>query len=306
MFRRTLFVALLLALATAARDAAPPALAAVAHPDRWATLPAVSPDGRLVVYARDFAADSSELRVIGIDGSGDRAFCRLDHGAGPPGWMDRGRRVTQVHSFGDTAVMWSIGLARGDRREEARVAGKSLSLSNDGRRLAFAVGDWRNGVLTVADARGLHPRALSDTGAGWFNFAWSPDDRTIAATRLERSGDLQVWLVDVASGRTRALTAFPRERGRPQWPAWSPDGKRVAVQAGSYDRERPENSTSDLWVIEAASGKATRLPIRDGTWMDETPSYARDGRIVFQSTRGDRFEIWSANADGSGVRKVTP
>ena len=80
----------------------------------------------------------------------------------------------------------------------------------------------------------------------------------------------------------------------------------MAVQAGHYDREHPEKNESDIWVIEMASGRATKVGMRTGTWMDETPSWCADGRrIVFQSSRTGRFELWSAKVDGGKARRVT-
>jgi TolB protein len=169
------------------------------------------------------------------------------------------------------------------------------------------VGDWRRAVLMVSDLRGAKPRALSDTTAGWFNLAWSPRDRSLAASHLGSDGVMQVWAVDLPSGRCRVLAAFDSTRGRPQWPTWSPDGRRIAVQAGRYDRRHPETNEADVWIVDVASGEATKVGARTGTWMDEAPSWCPDGRrIVFQSSRTGRFEIWCMNVDGSGARSLTP
>ena len=89
-------------------------------------------------------------------------------------------------------------------------------------------------------------------------------------------------------------------------PAASPDGRRIAVQAGAYSRERPEISTADIWVIEVATGRATCVTRRERPWLDETPSFLPDGRIVFQSTRAGRFDVWIMRADGTRPRRVTP
>ena len=128
-----------------------PAGTQAGHAERHATLPAVSPNGRWIAYVRDKSPDSTELRVVGVDGSKDR----LLRGAGPhgvPGWGDGGRRVTLVQSSGDSATLWSIGLDGRDARVLARLQGHALSPSNNGRLLAYATGDWRHNRLTVSDA----------------------------------------------------------------------------------------------------------------------------------------------------------
>jgi Tol biopolymer transport system component len=104
----------------------------------------------------------------------------------------------------------------------------------------------------------------------------------------------------------RAVTAFPDSVGRAQWPTWSPDGRRIAVQVGRYDRNDHANDRSDIWVIDVADGKAVNLTPGDDPWLDETPSWSRDGRtIVFQSTRSGRFEVWRMGSDGSSPVQLT-
>lgn len=297
-----------LALAAAATlvsaTAASPVSAQPAGTERYATLPAASPDGGRVAFTRDLPEGREELWVIGVDGSHP---LRLDTGKEMgflPGWMADGR-VSYTFHQGDSVSVRTVGVDGSGARTLLTLAARTVRLSNDGRRVAYGVGGWTRGRLVVADADGRNPRALTDSSAGWFNIAWSPDDRLLAVTRRDSSGDLQVWLVDAQSGEARALTAFDRRRGRPQWPAWSPDGRRVAVQAGTYSREHPETSTADIWVIEVATGKATCVTRRPRPWLDETPSYLPDGRIAFQSTRSGRFEVWVMRGDGSRPRQVT-
>ncbi len=274
------------------------------RPERYATLPAVSPDGRWIAYVRDFSQDSSELHVVGVDGAGDRVL-RSGGPGGVPGWADRGRRVTMALSSRDSSTLWSMGPDGADTRVLAARQGHALSLSNDGKRVAWSVGDWQRSRLMVSDVDGRRARALTDSTAGWFNIAWSPDDRRLAVSHLDSTGAMQVWVMEVASGHAEPLTGFAASEGRPQWPTWSPDGKRVAVQSGHYDREHPEKNEADVWIVEVASHHAAKLGTRTGVWMDETPAWSPDGkRIVFQSTRTGRFEIWSAKVDGTDARQV--
>jgi Tol biopolymer transport system component len=94
--------------------------------------------------------------------------------------------------------------------------------------------------------------------------------------------------------------------GGPQWPAWSPDGKRLAIQAGNYSRERPAENTAHIWVIDLATGAKTKLAAHARPYLDETPSWLPDGkRIAFQSDRTGRMEVWIMNADGTGAVQVT-
>jgi TolB protein len=283
-----------------------PAPAAAQGPERAATLPSVSPDGRHIAYVRDLADKSAELVVIDATGGNAHVVARDPGGSLLGFWTARGREVAYVTDRGDTTSLWRVPVAGGTPVRMTRLAAKSLRLSNDGRRVAYSVGAWTRSRLTVSalDGRGAH--ALTDSSASWFNMAWSPDDRRIAATRLDPSHALAVWVMDADGAHARAVTSFTDSVGRAQWPAWSPDGKRLAVQVGRYDRTDHSRDRSDIWVIDLASGRATNLTPGDDPWLDETPSWSPDGKsIVFQSTRSGRFEVWRMNADGSAPVQLT-
>ena len=274
--------------------------------ERVATLPFASPDGRHIVYTRDLPDHSADLVVVDASGANPRTIVHDSSGSAMGGWLAGGRQVTWLTSAGDTSTLYRVGLQGGEPAVVARVVGKSLRLSNDGRRIVYGVGAWTRNRLTVAglDGRGAH--AITDSTAGWFNTAWSPDDRRIAVTRLDSSRALSVWVMDADGSHARSLAEFPDSVGRAQWPTWSPDGRRVAVQVGRYFREDHTKDRSDLWVIDVANGRATNITPGDDPWLDETPSWSADGRtIVFQSTRSGRFELWRVNADGSAAVQLT-
>jgi TolB protein len=117
---------------------------------------------------------------------------------------------------------------------------------------------------------------------------------------------MQIWVMDVDGGEARQVTHFTKEQGNPQCPAWSADGKKLAVQSSVPVAEGSEKHTGNIWVVELASGAATRLAEHAAVYLDELPSWFPDGkRIAFQSDRTGRWELWVMNADGTGVRQLT-
>jgi Tol biopolymer transport system component len=266
-------------------------------------MPSVSPDGRQVAFTseRDSVWD---LYLIRSDGSGSRRLTHTPEEELSPTWTRNGRLVAMYVS-GDTTLLRTIE-SDGTTRPLAGGRTVGMAVSNDGRRIAYAVGTWTRNRVYVADVDGSHARALTDSLVGYFNLAWSPDDRTLAVSRLDATKDLQVWLIDVDDVGRRALTHFAQRDGRPQWPAWSPDGRSIAIQAGIYDRVHPGNSDAYIWVVDVASGNAVRLGSHDQPCLDETPSWFPDGRkIAFQSSRTGPMEIWVMNADGGHPHPLT-
>jgi hypothetical protein len=86
------------------------------------------------------------------------------------------------------------------------------------------------------------------------------------------------------------------------YPAWSPDGKRIAFWSNRAD------GNGDVFVMNADGSGVTRLTVNSGV-DDEEPAWSPDGaRIAFASTRdfvGSIPEIWVMNADGSGATRLT-
>lgn len=93
---------------------------------------------------------------------------------------------------------------------------------------------------------------------------WSPDSRSLAFTTEGRSSrDPYLATIDVATGRLRRLTGL--DASAPQYPAWSPDSKRVAAT----------QVKGPLATVDTATGKDTRslgLPSSDVWLLDWSES----------------------------------
>jgi len=140
--------------------------------------------------------------------------------------------------------------------------------SADGKRIAFSGGGPSGSTLRglfVVNADGTGLRSLDRLGlAGTF----SPDGKQIANMRQQ-----ELWVMDMASGETHALTAGGQVAGTPDW---SPDGKRIVF------------STSDhhLLTIPAKGGPVTDL-VQWSTpfWVTNlrSPVFSPDGTQVAYS-----------------------
>ena len=79
-------------------------------------------------------------------------------------------------------------------------------------------------------------------------------------------------------------------------PKWSPDGTRLAFVGGTSD------NTWDVFVVSLDSGVITSVTHGGST---ERPAWSRDGtKIAFVSNAGST-ELYLANADGTGVVRLT-
>ena len=131
---------------------------------------------------------------------------------------------------------------------------------------------------------------------------WAPDG-TRLAFRSDREGNDEVYVMNADGSGQRNLTRHPASDYSP---AWSPDGRRIAFATG-----RDDPTGSDLWSMRADGSHPGPLIRQQG--IDEYPVWAPDGsRLAFGCTLGavlpsrvGDFEICVANADGTGLRRIT-
>jgi len=123
--------------------------------------------------------------------------------------------------------------------------------------------------------------------------AWSPDGSTIAFNS-DRSGEMNLWLLNLAARKTRQLT---HGAGGDFQPTWSPDGRALVFFSG-------RGGATDIWRYDFDGETLTQLTFGEG--LNINPFFSPDGRsIAFQSDRDGRMELWVMSAGGSGVRQLT-
>lgn len=111
-----------------------------------------------------------------------------------------------------------------------------------------------------------------------------------------RTGSKEIWVMDYDGSNQRPLTAY---RTLSTMPNVSPDGTKVAFL--SYVRGVPE-----ILIHSMETGR--RLPFyNQAASMNAHASFTPDGKtVVFSSTAaGGYAQIYSANVNGSGLRRLT-
>ncbi|OGO40753.1 MAG: hypothetical protein A2Z04_09040 [Chloroflexi bacterium RBG_16_57_9] len=124
--------------------------------------------------------------------------------------------------------------------------------------------------------------------------AWSPDGQKVAF-QSNRTGNDDIWVASLDSGKEVQLTKDAASDRRPNW---SPDGAWIA-----FDSDRSGNR--DIWIIKS-----------DGTGLKQlttTPneelfaSWSPDGqKIAYFSYGSGTNELWVINVDGQNSRPVVP
>lgn len=132
----------------------------------------------------------------------------------------------------------------------------------------------------------------------------APSDKGLIVFSRAEAGGLRSSLFTVAPD-TRQLRRVTRARGWDWFPAWSPDGRRIAfARAGR---------SLDLYVV-GANGKGLRRLVHTRT-NEEWPTWSPDGsKIAFESgsppltkpgQKNIDPELWVVGADGHGLKRLT-
>lgn len=261
--------------------------------------PAVSPDGSKIAFLSD-RDGVTDLYVISVDGSDELRLTKTPEAESQPQWSPDGKEIWFTVFANDASSIKAVDPAGKKERVLGRVAGRAMRLSPDGKRVLYWVGTWTAMKLFSANLDGSDARSLTDGSGVVYGARWSPDGQRIAFADRDAQGVLHVFVMKADGSDRRQLTHFPVSDGQAQMPAWSPDGSKLAVQAGTKDRP------AHIWIVDVATGAARKLATHDEPYLDEVPAWSPDGRrIAFQSNRTGWMEIWVMNADGSGARQLT-
>jgi dipeptidyl aminopeptidase/acylaminoacyl peptidase len=244
-----------------------------------------------------------------------------------PVFSPSGERIAYTVSRNDkkrdaaTSDIWSVSWSGGAPEQVTRTAGHSERLPRfgaDGKTLFFLsdAGEDENEQLWRASANGGRARRVTDIPGGITDFDLSPDGKravVVAEVGLtvgsdsetpppieterfvfKRDGEgylddrtRQLFIVDVATGKARRLTAGERDH----WsPAWSPDGRSVAYTAkerGANDRDL----NYEIYVQQVDGGAPRRVSTFNGADNDPDwearPSWSADSRRLLWLEGGE-------------------
>jgi Tol biopolymer transport system component len=285
--------------------------------------PVVSPDGRYVaffgrreIFTVDlYVADAQTGEIVHrlTTPNRDQHFDALSFIQSAGTWSPDGQRFAfVVFAQGDHQIaIMDINSRRIERRYAVTGVGavQSPAWSPDGGSMAFSGMAGGLSDLYILDLGSGTVRQMTDDRYAALHPAWSPDGRTLAfatdrrGTDLDRLtfGDMELALLDVATGSVRLLDLF--SRGKHINPQFTPDGRDL------YFLADPEGFT-DLFRVELASGQihqVTRLAtgISGITALSPALSIAdRSGRMMFTVFENSGTNIYALDLEGARGQPV--
>ena len=266
----------------------------VLHP-RW------SPDGRHVAVVDSEESPRMGLVVIDVRSGEARELAPAARAGllSAPVWSGPGELLVAVTGSPTSRHGASTRVVRQPLRGDASTLFWNAALNGVMDRLGesslvLEARTPRTELLEVGGNGGASGASLLTHGASADRQpVYSPDGRRVVFSS-NRSGNLDLWALEPATGSLRRLTDHPAE----DWdPAFLPDGRLLwsSNRGGHFE----------VWVAEP-DGTGPRQVTRDGV-RAENPTATRDGRwIVYNSRRPDRPGVWRVAPDGTGATLLVP
>jgi serine/threonine protein kinase len=292
------------------------------------SFPQFLPDGRHFLFFVDADAEARGIYVSGLDGSAPRRLLVADTTAkfslGHLLFVRQGSLLAQRF---DAARLELSGNPFSVAEQIATMGNRgSVALS------ASAAGPiaYRRGIVSAEQLEWIDRSGtvIGNLPVMGTSPALSPDGHFVAMHRRV-NGNIDIWLVETATGRTTRFTSDP---GDDTQPTWSPDGRRIAFASsrkgwdlytksvdGALGTEEPVFETkqdelipdwspddrflifrahppaaviSDIWAVPLA-GTRKPFPVVETEFDERNAKFSPDSKwIAYQSNESGRYEIY--------------
>jgi dipeptidyl aminopeptidase/acylaminoacyl peptidase len=201
-----------------------------------------SPDSRRIAFLSDREKeDQLQLYVAPAEGGAARQITHLKGLLADPRWSPDGKRI---------AVLFTENLPR--------AAGPLDPVLPQTGVLESQIYEQR---LTIVDVASGAVRQLSPADMYIYEYDWSPDGRSFAATAARGEGDNNWWIAQLytISGDSGAMTPIykPGVQQQIAAPRWSPDGKTILFVGGLMSDEG--STGGEIFQAPSGGGAARNL-----------------------------------------------
>ncbi|HTB11541.1 MAG TPA: protein kinase [Bryobacteraceae bacterium] len=265
------------------------------------TRPAISPDGRALVFVRTNGSFYDLWRQALGDGfqpQGEPKQVPLGElGAGSMAWMPDSRELLFSTAAANASIyrMPASGAAPPQLVPGIGAGAAFPAVSLQGHRLVYSAGTRDTDIWKV-DLRAKSAavdEGLSSTYREVFP-QYSPDGKRVTFYS-NRAGRLDIWVANADGSQAARLTSLAGPTtGSPRW---SPDGQEISFDSNT-------GGAFQIYTVSADGGQPRKLT--KDAFTNITTNWSHDGRwIYFASKRSGDFQIWKMPAQGGEAVQVT-
>lgn len=270
--------------------------------------PRISPDGKQVVYVRNFMDIMSDrarsnLWTIAVDGSRHRPLTSGNSNDSSPRWSPDGKRLLYLSTAAGTTQLYMRWMDTGQAAKITNLTGSpgGVSWSPDGRWIAFS-------MLVRESSAAYAPMPAKPEGA-----KWAPPAKVIRKLTYRadgagylRDGYVQLFVVSAQGGTPRQITDGPYHHNGA--PSWSRDSKSLVFSANRHPEGEYDPLNSEVYEAGLEDGSIRALTSRQGP--DSGPVVSPDGEKIAYLGFDDRYQgyqvtrLYIMNRDGSGQKPL--
>jgi len=281
--------------------------------------PQISPDGKRIVYVRQFADIMSDKRcsnlwIISFDGTDHRPLTTGNFSDTNPRWSPDGKQIIYISNRDQTpGAPPQIYRRWMDTGETAKLTNLTqspagIAISPDGRWISF--------TMHVPDPpASIVKMPAPPEGAKWADPAKVIDKlvyRFNGAGYL-KPGYTHLFVLPSEGGTPRQISSGKFQHGGVAFGAseavWTPDGKYLLMSANrNQDYEREPRDTN-VYEFSVADGSVRALTNRKGP--DNSPQISPDGKLIAYTGYEDKYQGYQVtqlhvmNRDGSNQRVIS-
>ena len=268
-----------------------------------AILATISPDGKYVVNVVDEGKGQQSLWMRHVaTGSNAQIMAPMEGGYMGLTFSPDGDFLYFVR--GDTqhpgvGFLYQIPVLGGTPHKLADDVDSAVSFSPDGQQMVYLRDSSTDASssLIIAHADGTHERVLSKLPLpGYYDPAWSPDGKSIAATVLDpgRQNLGRVVLLNPDSGKEKTVYAGSAILHKP---AWMPDNEHLVL----IFHDLSSDWNGQVGEIAIAAGKLHRITNDLNSYSNLTLGVTKDGKqlVAIQITPEVGLYTMSSDANGS-------
>ena len=181
--------------------------------------------------------------------------------------------------------------------------------SPDARRIAFLRGAAKPAIYLIPVLGGTERKlaqlaSLSPAGPGGMpQLSWSPDGRFIAVNGAAKDGEpIGTLLIPTEGGEPMRLTSLPPGYEAESFPAFSPDGSRLAFVGF---RSLFNGAVFVLSLDRDGTAKGALQPLTSDDWIISGLDWWDNSSLVFSARTAARDSLWKLSASG-GVPTMLP